>query len=221
MSRVGRTTIYPRAASSWGRAAPNPTQRSNTISHTTHPSSIDLTYNKRAQLAHDLQRQLAALQDLHAQVKVAHWNVRGPFFYARHELFDAVAGRLLSVVDEIAERIGALGFSANGSARATVHHSYLRPCDPGVCHGQEHIRALVQRFGQVEQELRALIETCTLLDDPVTADLVTTVLRAIEKDLWFLESHLEPSLEQPSAMPVALPSPSESSAQIVDAITPA
>ena len=37
-----------------------------------------------------LNRHLAAAIDLHAQIKQAHWNVRGPTFIAIHELFDKV-----------------------------------------------------------------------------------------------------------------------------------
>lgn len=163
------------------------------ISLQTHPSSIDISMTKREQLARGLTRQLAALKDLHSQVKQAHWNIRGPFFYARHELFDAIASRLLTMVDDMAERIGTLGFYAYGTTRMVSRQTYLEPYDLGRLSGHDHIKALVVRFRQVEQEFRDLIPYCdTNLGDPVTADLLIGMLRILEKDLWFLESHLEP-----------------------------
>ena len=171
----------------------------------THPSSIHLAHRKRNKLAQALERQLAALQDLYSHVKQAHWNVRGPFFYARHELFDEVAGHLRGMVDDVAERIGALGFYANGTTRMAAHNTYLPPYDTAAASGQEHIQTLVRHFGRVERELRDLIPFSEALEDPITADLVTTLLGTLEKDLWFLESHLEPSpvriAEQTNPMP--------------------
>ena len=51
-----------------------------------------------------LNRHLAAAIDLHAQIKQAHWNVRGPTFIAIHELFDKVADVVEEYSDKIAER---------------------------------------------------------------------------------------------------------------------
>lgn len=138
-------------------------------------------------------RQLAALKDLYSQVKQAHWNIRGPFFYARHELFDDIASRLLKMVDEVAERVGTLGFYAYGTSRMVADQSYLSPYDMGNLSGHDHIKALVVRFRQVEQEFRDFIPYTSInLGDPVTADILVGMLRTLEKDLWFLESHLQP-----------------------------
>jgi len=183
-----------------------------TIPRKTHASSIDLSQPKRVELARGLTRQLAALEDLRSQVKQAHWNIRGPFFYARHELFDAVAARLLQMVDDIAERIGALGFTARGTSRMVSDATYLAPYEAGNLTGHGHIAVLVERFRQVELEYRDFIPYAgTNLGDPVTADLLTTQLATLEKDLWFLESHLEPGplVELPG---VAEPMPTEPAA---------
>ena len=64
-----------------------------------------------------LNRHLAAAIDLHAQVKQAHWNVRGPNFIAIHELFDKVADAVEEYSDKIAERAGTLGGTAEGTVQ--------------------------------------------------------------------------------------------------------
>jgi starvation-inducible DNA-binding protein len=68
-----------------------------------------LSKNIRAKSVAVLNRHLAATIDLHAQVKQAHWNVRGPTFIAIHELFDKVADAIEGHSDTIAERAGVLG----------------------------------------------------------------------------------------------------------------
>ena len=69
----------------------------NTLSETIRTQSIEL-----------LNKHLAAAIDLHAQVKQAHWNVRGPGFIAIHELFDKVSEDVERFSDMLAERAGGL-----------------------------------------------------------------------------------------------------------------
>src|SRR5260370_24685732 len=74
-----------------------------------------------------LNRHLAAAIDLHAQVKQAHWNVRGPNFIAIHELFDKVADVVEEYSDKIAERAGTLSGAAAGTVQTAAHQSFLEP----------------------------------------------------------------------------------------------
>jgi starvation-inducible DNA-binding protein len=74
-----------------------------------HPTRNTLSENIRAQSVELLNRHLAAAIDLHAQVKQAHWNVRGPGFVAIHELFDKVSAEVGDYSDRIAERAGRPG----------------------------------------------------------------------------------------------------------------
>jgi starvation-inducible DNA-binding protein len=79
-----------------------------------------------------LNRHLAAAVDLHAQVKQAHWNVRGPTFIAIDELFDKVADAVEEYSDKIAERVGTLGGTAEGSVQTATERSFLEPYRLGV-----------------------------------------------------------------------------------------
>jgi len=55
-----------------------------------HPSKIDLAPSTRGQMVELLNARLADAVNLAAQMKQAHWNVKGPSFIALHELFDAI-----------------------------------------------------------------------------------------------------------------------------------
>src|SRR5512143_168390 len=77
----------------------------------------DLPQESRQEMIQLLNEQLADLFDLFSQTKQAHWNVKGPNFYQLHELYDELAGRLLSHVDLVAERATALGGVATGTVR--------------------------------------------------------------------------------------------------------
>ena len=77
--------------------------------HNTLPEEI------RIQSVELLNLNLAAAIDLHAQMKQAHWNVRGPGFIAIHALFDKLAGEAAGYADSLAERAGGLGGTAQGT----------------------------------------------------------------------------------------------------------
>ena len=79
--------------------------------HQTHNTLREMV---REQSVLVLNRHLAAAIDLLAQVKLAHWNVRGHGFIAIHELFDSIASLVGDDADALAERCGALGGSAAG-----------------------------------------------------------------------------------------------------------
>ncbi|WP_257454793.1 DNA starvation/stationary phase protection protein Dps [Archangium lipolyticum] len=157
---------------------------------TKFPSHINLPREAREELIELLNTCLATAIDLHWQVKQAHWNIRGRDFISRHELFDEVADHVRKQADEFAERAGALGGYAQGTIRLATQNSELDEYDLAAVNGDDHVRVLVDRVSTYGSTIRAGIERCDELNDPVTSDLLTQVLGVVEQDLWFLESHL-------------------------------
>lgn len=158
---------------------------------TTHFSTrIHVDAKNRAALVEMLNIALAETLDLYTQTKQAHWNVRGPFFFARHELFDKLAGKRLAFADAFAERAGTLGGYAEGSMRWASENSDLPQYNRDAVTGREHLQALINAYSTYTEHLRTWIEKSSEMD-PGTEDLFTEVLRAAELDLWFLESHVQ------------------------------
>lgn len=88
-------------------------------------SSSKLTVDARAKVTEALNSSLADGLDLYSQIKVAHWNLKGPHFAALHPLFDTLASNALENNDEIAERAVALGALAAGTVRTSAGRSRL------------------------------------------------------------------------------------------------
>jgi starvation-inducible DNA-binding protein len=86
-----------------------------------------LSPNVRMASAELLNRHLAAVIDLHGQLKQANWNVRGPTFIAIHKLLDTVAGEAESYSDLIAERAPGLGSVAAGTVQVATECSFVVP----------------------------------------------------------------------------------------------
>ena len=153
-------------------------------------SRIDLVEAVRGKSIQLLQARLADAVDLFTQVKQAHWNVKGPAFIALHELFDRIAEIIEDQSDEIAERITALGGRANGTARVAATSSLTEyPLD--TVDGTAHVAAVADKLAAFGKSVRAGIDSSAEFGDADTSDLFTGISRELDKQLWFVEAHLQ------------------------------
>jgi starvation-inducible DNA-binding protein len=146
----------------------------------------------RGQSVELLNLHLAAAIDLHAQIKMAHWNVRGHNFIAIHMLFDTVAGEVLEMTDTLAERAAALGGTAHGTVQTAVQRSFLVPYPHGIAPVDDHVFAVASSLAAFGQSARMAIDTAADFKDADTADLFTAISRQIDQSLWMIEAHREP-----------------------------
>ena len=151
---------------------------------------INLDAGKRERAAALLNRLLAEAADLHMQCKHAHWNVAGPHFIALHKFFDELHEATGEYVDDIAERIAALGSHVHGRVQDAAEHTGLKPFPTDLKDDLGFVRALADAFGVFANSLRAAIDKVEEMEDAVTVDLLTTIDRETDKHLWFLEAHL-------------------------------
>ena len=156
-----------------------------------HMTKNDIPVKKRTALAQLLNERLADLIDLGLQAKQAHWNVKGPNFIALHELFDETAEGIEEYVDDVAERIVALGGTAEGTVGSVGGRTKLPAYPLTITSGQDHVEAFSTALAATGKSVRAAIEKSTELGDADTADLFTGISRGLDKSLWFVESHLQ------------------------------
>ena len=154
-------------------------------------TSVDIPAEKRARVVRILNQHLADLFDLQSQVKQAHWNVKGSDFWQLHKLFDEVAERAAEWVDELAERVTALGGYATGTVRMAAASSTLPEFPTDITDGMAYVRALVERVAAFTNSAREAIDETDKLGDADTADLFTEISRCADKYLYFLEAHLQ------------------------------
>lgn len=138
-----------------------------------------------------LNQSLADTTDLMTQCKFAHWNVKGMNFYQLHLLFDEIAEEFEEHADIIAERATALGGEATGTVRTAASNSRIPEIPPEATTGPEYVQALVERVGIHANHLRQEIEIAVQHDDEDTADMFTELSREVDKQLYFLEAHLQ------------------------------
>ena len=129
--------------------------------------------------------------DLYTQTKVAHWNVRGSLFVQVHELLDKVADHLRDHVDDIAERAVTLGGRAPGTARQVASGSHLEELPVDARRDLDLVRLIAERNETFLKSLRAARAIADEHNDADTDDLLTGVIRNLEKDGWFLRAVLD------------------------------
>jgi starvation-inducible DNA-binding protein len=156
-----------------------------------HSTRIDLPAKTRAKMTALLNARLADAIDLQLQARQAHWNVKGPGFIALHELFDRLAGDLSAQVDEMAERITALGGIAEGTLQAVTGRSKLAAYPLEIAEGRAHLDALAAAYARFAKGARKAIDEAARVGDADTSDLFTAVSRGADKSLWLLEAHLQ------------------------------
>lgn len=156
-----------------------------------HSTRIDLAPKTRAKVIGILNARLADAIDLHLQAKQAHWNVKGPGFIALHELFDQVAAGMASHIDELAERITALGGIAEGTIQAVAGRSKLDPYPLEIAEGRAHVDALAAALARFGKAVRKAIDETGKAGDADTSDLFTEISRDADKTLWLVEAHLQ------------------------------
>jgi starvation-inducible DNA-binding protein len=156
-----------------------------------HSTRNDLTPKARARLTTLLNARLADALDLQMQAKQAHWNVKGPQFIALHELFDKLAAEIDVHVDDMAERITALGGIAEGTVQAVAGRSKLDAYPLDIAEGRAHLDALAAAYARFAKSVRKAVDESDKIGDADTSDLFTGISRSADKGLWLLEAHLQ------------------------------
>jgi len=152
---------------------------------------IDLALAIREKSIPLLQARLVDSIDLFTQIKQAHWNVKGPHFIALHQLFDSIAEIVEDHSDLLAERITSLGGRADGTARVAATQSALREYPLDIKSGRKHVAAVADQLAAFGKSVRAGIDSATQSGDADTADIFTEISREIDKQLWFVEAHMQ------------------------------
>jgi starvation-inducible DNA-binding protein len=156
-----------------------------------HATPSRLPEPARARVADALNATLADGLDLHASVKVAHWNLKGPQFPALHALFEEIATGLAAHNDTVAERAVTLGARALGTARHVAKASRIADYPQETTRDLEHVRLLADRIDAYLDGVRAARSVGDADGDTDTVDLLTGIATEFEKHGWFLRASLE------------------------------
>ena len=151
---------------------------------------IGISKKDRKAIAEGLAKLLADTYTLYLKTHNFHWNVEGPMFNTLHLMFMEQYTELWNALDQIAERIRALGFPAPGTYAEFARLTSIEE-RPGVPEAMEMVRRLVKGHEAVARTVRSGFPAAEKGGDEATVDLLTQRLQIHEKTAWMLRSLLQ------------------------------
>jgi len=161
------------------------------MSNALHTTKIGIPEKQRVELITMLNGTMASMTDLYLQLKNAHWNVKGMQFIALHKMFDELAEDSEPKIDDLAERVTALGGTALGDLKSVAVSSQLKAYPAGLCEAKFVVEHLAHNFAILGEHARTNIGESEKYGDIATGDIYIGLARFLDKSLWFLEAHLQ------------------------------
>ena len=151
---------------------------------------IGISTKHRQDIADGLGRLLADTWVLYGKTHGFHWNVTGPMFTSLHGMFDTQYNELWESLDEIAERIRALGLPAPFGDSTLTKLASIEEAS-SIPSGMDMVKQLMTDHEAVARTARSVFEIADSANDQPSADLLTQRLQVHEKTAWMLRSLLQ------------------------------
>lgn len=149
--------------------------------------NIGIEQSDRKAIAEGLSKLLADSYMLFLKTHNYHWNVTGPMFNSLHIMFEEQYTELFTAVDEIAERIRALGEVSPGTFAEFSKLTTIQENAAPIA-AEEMIKDLVAGQEAVTKTAREILSVADDANDEPTVDLLTQRMQLHEKNAWMLRS---------------------------------
>jgi starvation-inducible DNA-binding protein len=156
-----------------------------------HKTRNNMDSNAKSVAMGLLNARVADAIDLALITKQAHWNLKGRQFIGIHEMLDGFRTQIDDFTDTMAERVVQLGGTALGTSQVVVKATGVKPYPTDIYAVKDHLHALIEAYGSVANAVRESIDAADEAGDADTADIFTEVSRGLDKQLWFLEAHVQ------------------------------
>jgi len=148
------------------------------------------TNTQTVPLSDSLNQVLADSYALMALTHLAHWNVEGPGFFALHTAFQTQYEELFIAIDEVAERIRALGAYAIGGlgtfAQTAQIQEFVSPLPQ-----EDYVRKLIGANEKLVADAERARDLAGEANDPESQDLMIGRITLHQKTIWMLKSYLK------------------------------
>ena len=148
---------------------------------------IGIEQEARKNITEALTKLLADTYSAYLMAHNFHWNVTGPMFQSLHQFFEDEYTEMAVAIDDIAERIRALGEKVPANFKAFQEHSSFDVPETFLS-ANEMIQTMVKAHEAVVKTARLAMKTASDADDESTADLLTDRMSVHEKSAWMLRS---------------------------------
>lgn len=141
-------------------------------------------------LADSLNLVLADSYALMSLTHLAHWNVEGQGFFALHTAFQTQYEELFVAIDEIAERLRALGAYAIGGLGTLAAAAEMKEFVPPLSQ-EQYVKSLLAANEKLVKDAIIARDLAGDANDPESQDLMTGRITLHQKTIWMLKSYLK------------------------------
>lgn len=153
---------------------------------------IGITEAHRQSVAMELSKLLANEFILYVKTRNAHWNVEGANFHALHGFFEAQYEQLDQLMDDVAERIRAVGHFAPATLKNYLSLTHLTETSNRINGSEGILKELLIDHEQLVMHLRENVNRfANEFHDTGSSDFITGVMEQHEKMAWMLRAHLK------------------------------
>jgi starvation-inducible DNA-binding protein len=137
-----------------------------------------------------LKQVLADSYALMGQTHLCHWNVEGPSFFALHAAFEEQYTELFTAVDDIAERIRALGAYSPGGLANLAKLSGMKELKENT-KANDMVKHLATLHHKLIKDAATARDLAGDSNDKETEDMMIARIEVHQKTVWMLESYLK------------------------------
>ncbi|WP_245733644.1 Dps family protein [Roseivirga pacifica] len=135
--------------------------------------------------------QLLINYQVHYQnLRLFHWNVKGPFFFVLHDKFEELYRDAAEKIDEVAERVLALGGTPKGSLKNIVSNADVESHEEQM-EANEMVNSIISANKKLIENLNGVLTTAEEAGDEGTLDIFTSYIQELEKQNWMFKAYLK------------------------------
>lgn len=141
---------------------------------------------------HDkLNEYLANQQVMYIKLHNLHWYVKGRGFFTLHAKLEELYDQTAQIIDDVAERLLALGGRPVASMRKALTLTAVQELDDAPISSEDTVKALISDVEYWIRDTRAIVKLAEADEDGGTADQFNSYLTEYQKLLWMLKAFLE------------------------------
>lgn len=149
----------------------------------------DMETQTQSSVVTKLNQLLINYQVHYQNLRLFHWNVKGPFFFVLHEKFEELYREAAEKIDEVAERILALQGIPKGSLKNIVSNAHVESHEE-IMEANKMVEAIVTANKILIGNLNDVLKAAEEEGDEGTIDIFTSYIQELEKQNWMFTSYL-------------------------------
>lgn len=135
-----------------------------------------------------LNQYLANQQVMYIKLHNLHWYVKGSAFFTLHAKFEELYDQAAAIMDEVAERMLALGLSPVASLKKALELTAVKELPDAPISAQDAVNKLITDVEYWIKDTKEIVALAEQSGDTVTADQFNGYLGEYEKLLWMLKA---------------------------------